>query len=116
MLLATFVLLLSGVVNAEKIPCPDSLNVNNEPHRLNDVSLFQGPPEKQGDLMPDTDNAMVWTLKDYQDYAKKSNLPLHLICRYEGTYETVALRVPDTAKKCSAWFGDNKEQFYASCQ
>ncbi len=47
---------------AEKITCPDSLNVNNEPHRLNDETLFQGLPEKQGDLMPDTDNAMVWTL------------------------------------------------------
>ncbi|GJL46409.1 TPA: BPSL0067 family protein [Citrobacter farmeri] len=101
---------------AEKITCPDSLNVKNEPHRLNDETLFQGLPEKQGDLMPDTDNAMVWTLKDYQDYARKSNLCLHLICRYEGTDQTVALRVPDTAKKWSAWFGDNKEQFYASCQ
>ncbi|MGS4690164.1 hypothetical protein [Citrobacter farmeri] len=28
----------------------------------------------------------------------------------------MALRVPDTAKKWSAWFRDNKEQFYASCQ
>nr|WP_305852343.1 STY0301 family protein [Citrobacter sp. ku-bf4] len=46
------------------------MNVNNESHRLNDMSLFQGAPEKQGDLMPDTDNAMLWTLKDYLDYAK----------------------------------------------
>ncbi|WP_349291256.1 MULTISPECIES: STY0301 family protein [Citrobacter] len=57
-------------MSAEKITCSDSLNVNNESHRLNDMSLFQGAPEKQGDLMPDTDNAMLWTLKDYLDYAK----------------------------------------------
>lgn len=109
-------LLFSGLTSAEKIHCPDSLTVKKRSYRMNDVSLFQGPPEKQGELMPDTLNDTVWTLGDYQDYGREMNLPLYLVCRYKGTKKTVDLKVPDTAKKCSAWFGDNKNQLYASCE
>lgn len=115
-LLLSASLLFSGISLAEKISCPDSLTVNHKSHRMNDVSVFQGPPEKLGELMPDTQDDMVWTLKDYQDYAREMNMPLYLVCRYKGTKKTVDLRVPDTAKKCSAWFGDNKYQFYSSCE
>jgi hypothetical protein len=72
---------------------------------MNDVSLFQGPPESR-DVMPDTLNDMVWTLQDYQDYGEM-NLPLYLVCRYKGR-KTTTIKVPDTAKKCSAWFGNKK--------
>jgi hypothetical protein len=39
---------VSGLASAEKIHCPDSLTVKKRSYRMNDVSLFQGPPEKQG--------------------------------------------------------------------
>jgi hypothetical protein len=61
--------------------------------------------------MPDTLNDTVWTLQDYQDYGREMNLPLYLVCRYKGTKKTVDLKVPDTAKKCSAWFRGNKISF-----
>jgi len=109
-------LLFSGLASAEKIQCTDSLTVKNTSYRMDDVSLFQGPPDKLGELMPDTLNDMVWTLQDYQDYGREMNLPLYLVCRYKGTKKTLELKVPDTAKKCSAWFGNNQNQFYASCE
>ncbi|QOV69711.1 STY0301 family protein [Citrobacter sp. BDA59-3] len=109
-------LLFSGFASAEKIQCPDLLTMKNTSYRMDDVSLFQGTPDKLGELMPDTLNDMVWTLQDYQDYGREMNLPLYLVCRYKGTKKTVELKIPDTAKKCSAWFGNNQNQFYASCE
>ncbi|EPE7078014.1 STY0301 family protein [Cronobacter sakazakii] len=85
-------------------------------HRLNDSSLFQGPPEKQGELMPDNDNRMVWTLKEYQSYGKKMGLPLWLVCRYENTSKTVELKVPDSANQCKARSRENSTRFYAFCE
>ncbi|EPN1638637.1 STY0301 family protein [Cronobacter sakazakii] len=81
-----------------------------------DASLFQGPPEKQGELMPDNDNRIVWTLKEYQSYAKKMGLPLWLVCRYENTSKTVELKVPDSANQCKAGLGENSTRFYAFCE
>lgn len=116
LLLTATIIFFSGTANAEKITCPDSLQVNHKSHKLNDVSLFQGPPEKLGELMPDTENKTEWTLKDYQDYARENNMPLNLVCRYKGTDKTVTLNVPETAKKCSAWYGYSKEEFYSTCE
>lgn len=116
LLLVSALTLFSGMANAEKITCPDSFQVKSKPHRLNDVSLFQGPPQQLGELMPDTQNKTEWTLKDYQDYAREKDMPLFLVCRYNGTDKAVTIKVPDTAKVCSAWYGNGKEDFHASCE
>ncbi|WP_312691177.1 STY0301 family protein [Kosakonia sp.] len=115
-LLSAAIMLFSGVASAEEIACLDSLQIDNKPHRLNDVSLFQGLPKNPGELMPDTQDKTEWTLKDYQDYAREKNMPLYLVCHYTGTEKTLVLKVPETAKKCSAWYGYSKEEFYASCE
>ncbi|ALB63790.1 hypothetical protein BN137_4146 [Cronobacter condimenti 1330] len=116
LLLYTALLSLSAIVSAEKITCPNVLQDAALSHRLNDVSLFQGPPEKQGELMPDNDKHIVWTLKTYQDYGKKMHLPLWLVCRYDNTVRTVNLVVPETASQCMARFGDSKNIFHAGCE
>ena len=85
-------LLFSGLASAEKIQCPDSLTVKNTSYRMDDVSLFQGPPDKLGELMPDTLNDMVWTLQDYQDYGREMNLPLYLVCRYKGDEKNTGIK------------------------
>lgn len=115
-LLSAAIMLFSGVANAKGITCPDSLQVDSKPHRLNDVSLFQGLPKNLGELMPDTQDKTEWTLKDYQDYDRENNMPLYLVCHYTGSKKTIVLKVPETAKKCSAWYGYSKEEFYASCE
>ncbi|WP_333780527.1 STY0301 family protein [Kosakonia oryzendophytica] len=110
LLFTPFVMAASTV----KTTCPESLEINNKSYTMSEVDLFQGLPVKQGRLMPDTLDDMVWTLKDYQDYAKEMNMPLYLVCRYKGTDKTVTLQVPVTAKKCSAWFSNGK--YAASCE
>lgn len=116
LLLISALTLLSGMANAEKMTCPDSLQIKNKPHRLNGVSLFQGPPQQLAELIPDTQDKTEWTLKDYQDYAREKDLPLFLVCRYHGTDKAVTIKVPGTAQVCSAWYGNGKEDLHASCK
>jgi hypothetical protein len=65
---------------------------------MNYVSLLMGPPEEKADVMPDTLDAWVWTLKDYQGYVKEHNTSLFLVCRYKGTDKTTTIKVPADAK------------------
>ncbi|ELQ6062201.1 hypothetical protein SMB93_000017 [Cronobacter sakazakii] len=116
LLLSTAVLIFSGAACAGKITCPNTLQNALITHRLNDASLFQGPPKNNGELMSDNDRHIVWTLKEYQSYAKKMSLPLWLVCRYENTSKTVELKVPDSANQCKAGLGENSTRFYAFCE
>ncbi|EOV8839179.1 STY0301 family protein [Cronobacter dublinensis] len=110
------VIFFSGTAWAEKIQCPDSLTEKNHSHRLNLVDVFEGPPEELASLLPDTDDEMVWTLSDSQNYAKAHNTAVFLVCQYQGTAKKITLKVPASAKKCMAWFGDTKNDFYAGCE
>ncbi|MDI6460560.1 hypothetical protein QL185_13485 [Cronobacter malonaticus] len=116
LLLSTALFIFSGAACAGKIACPNTLQNALTTHRLNDANLFQGPPEKHGELMPDNDSHIVWTLQEYQDYGKKMGLPLWLVCRYENTSKTVELKVPDSAYQCKAGSGENSTRFYAFCE
>lgn len=114
--LLSTILLFSATAMAEKIACPTSLQINNKPHRLNDVSLFSGPPEERGELIPDTEDDTVWTIRGYPFYDRTGELPFYLVCKYKGTKETVTLKVPDSAKKCSAWLEGGIHHFFAACE
>ncbi|ELY7390618.1 hypothetical protein SOJ80_000786 [Cronobacter universalis] len=116
LLLSAALFIFSGAACAGKITCPNTLQNALTTHPLNDVSLFQGPPEKHGELMPDNDNRIVWTLKDYQDYGKKMGLPLWLVCRYQNTHKTVEFKVSDSANECKAGLAENSTRFYAFCE
>lgn len=115
-LLASAISLFSTVVYAEKTTCPEVLKDSGKIYRMNRVSVFEGEPEKRVDLMPDTDDNMVWTLKPSQENVKAQHTAMYLVCRYKGTDKTTTLKIPASAKKCTAWFGDNKKQFYAACE
>ena len=115
LLLSASILLFSGIAHAEKISCPETLKENNKTYTMNYVSLFLGAPEDKADLMPDTLDAWVWTLKDYQDYVKEHNTSLFLVCRYKGTDKTVTIKVPADAKKCAAHYG-KKDAVLATCE
>ena len=114
-LLSASIFLSSGIAHAEKINCPETLKENNKTYIMNYVSLFMGPPEEKADVMPDTLDAWVWTLKDYQDYVKEHNTSLFLVCGYKGTDKTTIIKVPADAKKCSAHYG-KKEAVLATCE
>lgn len=115
-ILGCVVFLFSSAVFAEKINCPPVLQDGNKTYRMNVVDVFVGPPEERASLLPDTDEEMVWTLKDSQDYAKAHNTSVFLVCQYKGTHKTATVKVPVTAQKCSAWYGYRKDEFYVSCE
>ncbi len=62
------------------------------------ADVFVGPPSERASLLPDTDDEMVWTLQDSQDYAKAHNTSMFLVCHYKGTDKTITVKVPVTAK------------------
>ncbi|MDQ9205922.1 hypothetical protein QBS70_16675 [Cronobacter sakazakii] len=47
--------------------------------------MFEGPPDELASLLPDTDDEMIWTLSDSQNYAKAHNTAVFLVCQYQGT-------------------------------
>ena len=108
--------LFSGAVSAEQTVCPTTLTVNGKIHAMNAASLFEGPPEEKAELMPDTDEESVWTLEDYQQYTQEHGTSLFLVCLYKGTSKTVTLKVPATAKTCSATLADDHKTVLASCK
>lgn len=116
LMLGCLALLFSSTVFAEKVNCPSVLKDGNKTHRMNLADVFEGPPEERASLLPDTDEEMVWTLKDSQDYAKEHNTSVFLVCQYKGTHKTTTVKIPATAQKCSAWYGYSKDEFYAACE
>ncbi|EOW6432075.1 STY0301 family protein [Cronobacter turicensis] len=108
-LISIGVMFSSGAAWAEKIQCPDTLTDKNHVHRLNLVDVFEGPLEELASLLPDTDDEMIWTLSDSQNYAKAHSTAVFLVCQYQGTAKKITLKVPAGAKKCMAWFGDTKD-------
>ncbi|GLU31599.1 STY0301 family protein [Trinickia caryophylli] len=74
-----------------KFECPSSLKVAGHEHALDNASLFDGPPEKQVDLIPISGKtADRWDLTDVDPY---------LVCRYEGTSQVVTIHA-EGAKAC----------------
>jgi hypothetical protein len=48
LLLSAGMFLFSGIAQAEKINCPETLKESNKTYTMNYVSLFMGPPEEKG--------------------------------------------------------------------
>lgn len=103
-----------SAAHAQNLACPQTFPTSNNANTLRDVSLFIGPQQNKTDLMPDTPDETVWTLPDYQDEAKHSHTDLYLICKYHNIDKTVDLKVPQSAKECSARY-DNQNQLVALC-
>ncbi|WP_039058762.1 STY0301 family protein [Enterobacter sp. Bisph1] len=108
--------LYSGLSYAEKIECPQSLTENHKQYPLFNLDVFEGPPEEMGSLMPDSDEAAVWTLSDSQAAAKARNTAMFLVCQFKGTKKTVTLKIPASAKKCSAWIEGSAERTHITCE
>jgi len=100
---------------APPISCPATIKDETHAYPLNYASLFDGPPNKLADLMPDSDKETVWTLPLYQKGAHDRGESLYFVCRYSKTEKTLTLQVPKTAKKCSV-YGDDKGRTFAVCE
>ncbi|MGY5958041.1 STY0301 family protein [Kosakonia sp. BK9b] len=114
--LSSVALFFSSTAFAEKVNCPAFIKDSNKTYSMNLIDVFVGPPEERASLLPDTDEEMTWTLKDSQDYARAHNTSIFLVCRYKGTNKKATVKVPETAQKCSGWYGYSKDEFYAACE
>jgi len=106
----------SHTVYAEKTVCPVTIIDKGKVHIMNSASLFDGPPEERAELLPDTDEESVWTLEGYQQYPQERGTSYFLVCLYDATTKTIALKVPATAKTCSAILANDHKTVLASCE
>jgi hypothetical protein len=88
---------------ARPLACPASVEEGGVRHRLDNASLYDGPPARMADLAPEPGARYDrWPLAGVDPY---------LVCRYAGTAKTVVLR-PRAARVCAA--GD--QPFRAFCR
>ncbi len=81
-------ILAIGCAQAAPVACPARISDAGVKHVLFTASLFDGPPERMVDLMPDDVGTMGrWLLDDIDPY---------LVCRYKGTQKTVTYHVKAT--------------------
>ena len=67
---------------AAPLTCPGFVKDFSGEHALDNVSVFDGPPEQRADLIPDAyKGTAVWDARHIDPY---------LVCRYQGTGRTVA--------------------------
>ncbi len=96
-------ILAIGCAQAAPVACPAHISEAGVEHVLFNASLFDGPPEKMGDLIPDNAGTVArWRLEYIDSY---------LVCRYQGTEKTVTYHVTKT-HVCEA----GKKPFQAYCK
>jgi hypothetical protein len=69
--------------------------------RLGSASVFEGPPEKHVELMPDF-ATLEWDLSTGQDGARARGESIYLVCKYKGTKTTVTIKLAYEAAQCKA--------------
>jgi hypothetical protein len=84
-----------------KVSCPLTTTANGKPAPLDGISVFEGPPEKLVDLMPDLDTS-EWDISMNQKYAARRGESMYLVCRYADVAATVTLKIPEGATFCKA--------------
>lgn len=68
---------------------------------LESASVFDGPPEKLAELMPDF-ATLEWDLSAGQESARARGESIYLVCKYKGTKSTVKIKLAYEAALCKA--------------
>lgn len=68
---------------------------------LESASVFDGPPEKLVELMPDF-ATLEWDLSAGQKSARAHGQSIYLVCKYKGTKSTVKIKLAYEAVLCKA--------------
>jgi hypothetical protein len=73
--------------------CPKNLMLNGTNHALDKVTVYNGSPSDDAELLPDVNG---WNLEDYA----QSGHELYLVCKYKGTDQVARYIIPRTMKSC----------------
>ena len=96
-------LMLGQAAFAAPWRCPASLTPHGDSHRLNNASLFDGPPGEMADLIPIPSGAYDrWDVRNADPY---------LVCKYAGTDKIITLHAQGAAR-CQA----GGQPFQAVCE
>jgi hypothetical protein len=68
---------------------------------LESASVFDGPPEKLVELMPDF-ATLEWDLAAGQESARARGESIYLVCKYKGAKSTVKIKLAHEAALCKA--------------
>jgi hypothetical protein len=80
---------------------------------LESASVFDGPPEKLVELMPDF-ATLEWDLSAGQERARERGESIYLVCKYKGSKNTVTIKLAYEAALCKA--EGIKNRTVVSCQ
>jgi len=84
--------------------CPDTFEAAGKTFKLNNASVFDGPVEEKGGLVPEFEgNTRRWEI-DYR-------FDPYLVCRYEDSLHTITMHVKGT-RVCKV----EEEPFSAYCE
>jgi hypothetical protein len=70
-------------------------------HALDSASVFNGPPDKQVELLPNFAN-LEWDLAAIQEDARTRGESVYLVCKYKGVKSTVTIKLTNEATLCKA--------------
>ena len=93
---ALALLLAAATPALADVRCPAAL----DGHRYARVSVFDGPPEEQADLVPDSQKGGTDTWRVGPVFS--AGREPYLVCRYEGTPGTVTFRLAQPIAVCIA--------------
>lgn len=95
----------SALAQAQELTCPTSLEPElsagstSSSFKFRYVSFFDGDPSEMVDLAPD-DGTNPKVLEQRWQFARTSERPVIMVCRYHGTDQIVTKEVPTEVKEC----------------
>ena len=96
-------LIAANTVYANQFSCPIVMLDAGIRHVLNDVSLYDGPPDEMADLVPAFTRNM--------DYWNTDGVDPYLVCQYKDTAKTITIHAKHV-RMCAA----GKKPFQAYCK
>jgi hypothetical protein len=102
---------MSAAIAAPQAVCPPRHGDGKKAGHLENASVFDGPPEKLFDLMPDLETA-TWDIATDQETARQRGESMYLVCRYKGIDATVTLKIQPDATFCKVSGTKNRTRAY----
>jgi hypothetical protein len=107
---AGFLVLAAGAAHAQNVQCPPRSGAG----ALANVSVFDGPPEEQADLVPDINRHSSASVRMEWRFEARADNNYYLQCKYTAGAEPIVLKVDQTARLCA--FRREGKSISATCR
>lgn len=84
------------------VPAGWTVIIDNAPHRLNGLTLYDGPVADGASLVPDSQTTKHGSMVAVWRLANSRERPYWFVCRYSGTNLTLARQLPVDVQRCAA--------------